>query len=156
MTIHDDLRAELVQAMKAGDRPRRDVIRQIETEVSLARSAPGFKGDEGDSLYRATIGAYVKRMEKAIEEYRGLGERGAPMVEKLTYEVTYLSRWLPTRLGEAETRALVHRAIAELGVEGDPKAAGRVTGHLMKAHRDELDGTLVNRLVREALEASPG
>lgn len=156
MSIHDELRAELVEAMKAADRLRRDVIRQIETEISLARSAPGFAGQVDDALYRATIAAYVKRMQKAIEEYRGLGERGAPMVAKLSDEVAYLSRWLPTRLGEADTRALVRAAIAELGAEGDPKAAGRVTGHLMKSHRDSLDGPLVNRLVREELGALPG
>lgn len=156
MSIHDEVRSELVDAMKSGDRPRRDVIRQIETEVSLARSAPGFTGEVTDALYRATITSYVKRMEKAIEEYRGLGERGAPMVAKLSYEVEYLARWLPARLNEAATRALVRRAVAELGVEGDPKAAGKVTGHLMKAHKDELDGPLVNRLVREELGAHTG
>jgi uncharacterized protein YqeY len=49
------------------------------------------------------------------------------------------------------TRALVREAIAELGVAGEEKAAGRVTGHLMKGHGEDLDGGLVNRLVREEL-----
>ena len=42
-------------------------------------------------------------------------------------------------------------AIAELGVE-DPKMMGRVMGYIMKSGR-ELDGGLVNRLVREELGA---
>jgi uncharacterized protein YqeY len=73
------------------------------------------------------------------------------MADKLAYEVEYLSRWLPKKLGEDETRALVAEAVAELGVAGDEKAAGRVTGHLMKTHGKDLDGGLVNRLVREEL-----
>ena len=92
-------------------------------------------------------------MEKARREYEDLGERGADMAAKLAYEVEYLSRWLPSKLGEEETKALVDATIAELGVAGDPKAAGRVIGTLMKAHKDELDGAIANRLVREALDA---
>ena len=34
---------------------------------------------------------------------------------------------------------------------GDEKAAGRVTGHVMKTHGKDLDGGLVNRVVREEL-----
>jgi uncharacterized protein YqeY len=41
--------------------------------------------------------------------------------------------------------------IAEMSVAGDPKASGRVVGAIMKAHKDEVDGGLVNRLVSAAL-----
>ncbi|HEX6147142.1 MAG TPA: GatB/YqeY domain-containing protein, partial [Acidimicrobiia bacterium] len=73
--------------------------------------------------------------------------------EKLAFEVEYLSRWLPQKLGEEETRALVMETIAELGVAGAEKAAGMVTGHLMKSHGKDLDGGLVNKLVREELQS---
>lgn len=73
------------------------------------------------------------------------------MAEKLGWEVEYLSRWLPKKLDEASTAALVRSAIAELGVAGDSKASGRVIGQIMKDHKDEVDGALVNRLVAEAL-----
>jgi uncharacterized protein YqeY len=150
-TIKEQLGEELRDAMKARDVDRRDVIRQIDTEVALARSAPGFKGEVDDDLYRQIIASYSKKMDKARTEYLGLGPRGEEMVRKLGWEVEYLSRWLPTKLDQASTEALVRAAIAELGVEGDPKAAGRVIGQVMKNHRDEVDGGLVNRLVAAAL-----
>ncbi len=150
MSIKEELTAELRDAMRGGDKARRDVIRQVETEVSRARSEPGFTGEVDDALYRTVIASYVKRMEKARAEYEELGERGADMAAKLAFETEYLSRWLPARLSEDATRALVRDAIAELGVD-DPKQAGRVVGQLMKARRDELDGALVNRIVREEL-----
>lgn len=151
MTIAEQLSEELKTAMKAGDGPRRDVIRQVQTEIATARSAPDFRGEADDAFYRKVIASYVKKMDKSREEYAGMGERGRAMAEKLAFEVEYLSRWLPTKLGEDETRALVVDTIAELGVAGDEKAAGRVTGHLMKNRGDDLDGGLVNRLVREEL-----
>jgi len=145
------LAQELKDAIRAKDGPRRDVIRQIETEVAVTRSQPGFTDEVGDDLYRQVIGSYVKKMDKSRQEYADLGERGAAMAEKLGFEVEYLGRWLPQKLDEAATRALVRSAIEELGVVGDEKAAGRVTGRLMKGHGEDLDGGLVNRLVREEL-----
>jgi uncharacterized protein YqeY len=151
MTIKDDFAQELQDAMRAHDGPRRDVIRQVETEIAVAKSQPGFEGDVDDDLYRTVIATYVKKMDKARDEYLEIGERGAAMAEKLGYEVEYLSRWLPSKLDEAATRDLVKAAITELGMGGDEKAAGRVTGHVMKTHGKDLDGGLVNRVVREEL-----
>lgn len=153
MTIQEQLTAELRSAMKEKDVLRRDVIRQVQTEVATARSQPDFTGEVDDAFYERVIASYVKRMDKSREEYEALGERGETMADKLAFEVEYLSQWLPKKLDEAETRRLVVEAIEELGAAGDEKAAGRVTGHLMKSHGTDLDGGLVNRLVREELGA---
>ncbi len=151
MSIKEELAAELREAMRSQDAPRRDVIRQIETEVAVARSDPDFDGEVDDDLYRQVIGSYVKKMDKARQEYLDVGERGAALAARLGYEVEYLSRWMPRKLDEDATRQMVRDAIEELGVAGDEKAAGRVTGHIMKSHGKDVDGGLVNRLVREEL-----
>jgi len=150
MTIQEQLSSELRDAMKSKDARRRDAIRQVRAEISTAAAQPGA-GEADDAFCRKVIASYVKKMGKARSEYEAMGERGADMASKLAYEVDYLSRWLPQKLGEDETRALIVEAIAELGAAGDEKAAGRVTGHLMKSRGEELDGGLVNRLVREEL-----
>lgn len=152
MSIQEELRAELKDAMRGKDRPRLDVIRQVESEISVVRSAADFSGEVDDALYLKVIGAYVKRMTKAVKEYEAAGERGAEMVQKLGYEVEYLSRWLPSMLGEAETLALVQQAITDLGIS-DVKQAGRVIGHLMKDHKGKLDGGLASKQAREILGA---
>lgn len=150
MEIKDQLRNELKDAMRKRDQRRLDVIRQVETEMALVRSAPGFSEEVDDTLYQKVIAAYVKKMEKAGKEYARMGDRGEEMVDKLAFEVEYLSRWLPVKLSEAETRVLVKATIAELGLS-DPKQAGRLVGQLMRTRGKELDGALVNRLAREEL-----
>lgn len=152
MSIHDQLSEELKDAMKSGDKPRVNVIRQIETEVATAKAAPGFDGDVDDLMYLETMAAYVKRMDKARREFEAAGERGRSNAEKLAWEITYLARWLPTRLGETETRSAVKAAIAELNA-ADPKMVGRVIGHVMRNSGKSLDGALVSRIVREELGA---
>lgn len=153
MSIQDEMSAELKDAMKSRDTPRRDAIRVVQTEIATAKSAPGFDGKADDAFYQRVIGSYVKKMDKSRTEYEALGDRGADMAQKLAFEVEYLSRWLPAKLGEDETRSIVKSAIEELGVAGEGKAAGRVTGHVMKSHGEDLDGGLVNTLVREELGA---
>ena len=136
--------------MRAHDRRRMDVIRQVETELARARTEPGFSGEVDDALYQRVIASYVKKMDKARQEFEAAGERGRPQAEKLAFEIGYLQRWLPPALDEEATRALVRAAIAEVGAT-DAKMAGRVIGQVMKAGAGSLDGSLVNRLVREEL-----
>lgn len=151
MSIRDELRNELTRAMKAQDKPTVNVIRQVESEVSLVRSAPGFSGEVDDEVYEAAIVGYVKKMKRARDEFVQAGDRGAEQAAKLDYEIEYLSRWMPQTAGEEETAAIVASTIAELGVD-DPKLAGMVIGRIMKSH-EGLDGGLVNRLVRQQLDA---
>ncbi|MDH3731150.1 MAG: GatB/YqeY domain-containing protein [Acidimicrobiia bacterium] len=152
MSISEELASELRDAMRSKDAKRRDVIRQIQTEVARAKAEPGFEGEADDSLYQSVLASYTKKMDKARAEYAAAGERGAEMVEKLTFEVDYLSRWMPQSLGEKETLDLVTAAIAETGAS-EAGQVGMVVGHIMKSGREGLDGGTVNRLVREALGA---
>ncbi len=153
MSIHDELVDELKDAMRAQDRRRLDVIRQVETEVSRARAEKGFDGDpQGDGLYGSVIASYVKKMDKARQEFVEAGERGREQADKLAFEIDYLDRWAPKSLSEEETREVVRVAIMELKAE-DPKQMGRVIGHIMKKGPSGMDGSVVSRLVQEALGA---
>jgi uncharacterized protein YqeY len=152
MTIQEQLAEAQKTAMKNGDRATLNVIRQVNSEISVAKAAPGFDGDVDDDLYLATIATYVKRMSKARSEYEALGERGREQAEKLSFEIDYLSAYLPQKLDVAATRALVDQAIADLDAT-DPKMTGQVIGTVMKSGED-VDGALVARLVNEALARS--
>jgi uncharacterized protein YqeY len=153
MSIHDELVDELKDAMRAQDKQRLDVIRQIETEAARARAEKGFGGDpQGDELYSAVIVSYVKKMAKAREEFVAAGDRGLEQAEKLAFEIEYLDRWVPKSLSDEEMAEVVRVAILELQAD-DPKQMGQVIGHIMKNGPAGLDGAVVSRLVREALGA---
>ena len=151
MSIEQELSEELKDALRAGDAKRKNAIRAIQTEAARAKSEPGFGGDTDDAFFEKIIGSFVKKMDKSRREYEELGERGEEMAAKLGFEVEYLGRWLPKLLDEDATLILVKGAIAELDAS-DPKEAGKVVGFIMKSHKGEVDGGLVNRLVRAELE----
>lgn len=147
--IAEELEIELKDGMRARDRARTNVLRQIKTEIAVLETSPGFDRPVDDALYIEVIGSYSKKMQKAKEEFERAGERGREQADKLAYEIEYLARWLPQQLSEAETRDLVVRAIADTGAT-EAKDLGRVMGAVMKSGA-EVDGGLVNRLTRELL-----
>ncbi len=152
MTIQEQLQSDQVTAMRAKDKATLNAIRSIQAEVAAAKSAPGFSGEVDDTLYESTIATYVKRITKSRDDYLAMGERGEAQAATLTYEIDYLSAFLPTKLDEAATRDLVARVMADLGADATTPA-GQVIGAVMRSGED-LDGATVNRVVREALEGA--
>lgn len=150
----DRIRAELdrrfVAALKARDARTTDTIRAVRARVLEEQKKEGGASAEGDSLYLAVIERYVKQLEKALPEFEKGGAAGADTIARYRFEIELLGEFLPKKLGEDATRALVRRTIEGLGTR-DPRQLGRVMGALMKEHKDELDAQLVRRLVEEEL-----
>ena len=152
MALVNDIDHLLKEAMRAKDPRTTDVLRMVKTRITERRTSPGFSGDVTDAVVQEVVAAYSKQLEKAIVEYQRVGERGAETVAGLRFEIDYCRRFLPQKLGGDETLALVQAAISELSASL-PKDAGRVVGHVVKAHRDRVDPALVKRLAEEALTA---
>ena len=147
MALIDDLSAALKEAMKAKDKPKLDAIRQVQTEIAKKKSE---KGEEAtDELVLGVISSYVKKMTKAVEEYKSLGDRGIEMAEKIQFEIDFLSDWLPEQLSEEDVAKLVDEVLADLG-DVDISQMGRIIGAVM-AKGDGIDGSVVSKLVKEKL-----
>ena len=147
MALIDDLSAALKEAMKAKDKPKLDAIRQVQTEIAKKKSE---KGEEAtDDLVLGVISSYVKKMTKAVEEYKSLGDRGIEMAEKIQFEIDFLSDWLPEQLSEEDVAKLVDEVLADLG-DVDMSQMGRIIGAVM-AKGDGIDGSVVSKLVKEKL-----
>ena len=147
MALIDELSAALKEAMKAKDKPKLDAIRQVQTEIAKKKSE---KGEEAtDELVLGVISSYVKKMTKAVEEYKSLGDRGIEMAEKIQFEIDFLSGWLTEQLSEEDVAKLVDEVLADLG-EVDMSQMGRIIGAVM-AKGEGIDGSVVSKLVKEKL-----
>ncbi|MFT5432419.1 MAG: hypothetical protein ACI9OJ_003118 [Myxococcota bacterium] len=146
-----ELNGRLKQAMKDRNQPALDVIRAIRTKIGEIKTSKGFSGTVDNALYLETIAKYVKSMTKAREEYIKAGERGVDLAAALTFEIDYLSEFLPKKLGEAETKALVEAAIEQSGASSK-KEIGRVMGMVLKGNKELVDAGLVRRLADALLD----
>src|SRR5438045_1183227 len=134
MSIESQIGDLLKEAMRAKDQRTADCVRMIKTKHMERRTAAGFKGPLDDALWLEVISAYQKQMKKAREEYASLGDKGAPHLPQLDWEIDFCNRFLPKAAGEDEVRAVVKETVARLAVK-DPKQAGKVMGEIMKAHK---------------------
>lgn len=147
MAVIDDLSNALKEAMKSKDKTKLDAIRQVQTEVAKKKAE---KGEEAtDELVLGVISSYVKKMNKAVEEYESLGDRGVEMAEKIKGEIDFLSTWLPEQLSDEEVEKIVDEVLSELG-DVDMSQMGKIIGAVM-AKADGLDGSTVSKIVRSKI-----
>ena len=148
--LEAQLRERLTAAIKAKDLRTANLIRMINTKVMERRTAKGFTGTVDDALILDVISAYKKSMEKARTEYVNAGERGKEQLPDIDFEIEWCSKLLPEGMSEAELRAAVAKAVAELP-QKDPKMAGRVIGAIKKQFGDRADAQLTKKLAEEEL-----
>ena len=147
MAVIDDLSNALKEAMKSKDKTKLDAIRQVQTEVAKKKAE---KGEEAtDELVLGVISSYVKKMNKAVEEYESLGDRGVEMAEKIKGEIDFLSTWLPEQLSDEEVEKIVDEVLSELG-DVDMSQMGKIIGAVM-AKADGLDGSIVSKIVKSKI-----
>jgi uncharacterized protein YqeY len=151
-TIEQQLNDTLKEAMKAKDGRTADVVRMIKTKLMERRTAKGFSGTVDDALVQEVIAAYKKQLQKAVEEFANLGDKGAAEVDQLKFEIAFCEKFLPKGMDEAALRTLVKERIAALGI-ADPKQAGRLVGDIMKTHKGQVEAADVKRLAEELLKA---
>lgn len=150
--LEAQLREELTAALKAKDLATANLIRMINTKIMERRTAKDFTGTVDDALILDVIGTYKKQMEKARQEYAAAGDRGKEQVAQLEFEIGWCAKWLPKQLDEAELRAAVAKAVAELPAK-DPKMAGRVIGAIKKQFGDRADAQLAKKIAEELLSS---
>lgn len=129
------LQDEIKAAMKAGDKSRRDILRQVHTELK------SIEVDERRAVEEADVDAMLKRVIKQTKEtLEGSIKAGTNQerTELLTEQVTILEGYLPKQVEGDELLALIDSVLAETGAT-TKKDMGRVMGALTKATGGNFD-----------------
>ncbi len=149
MSVREQIEAIFKQARIDRDEPTKNVIGMLKSKVLLELKS-GRNVEDNDALWLDVISAYAKQLGKTIAEFEKVGDRGREALEEARFELTFCQRFLPSKLGEAETEALV-RALAAQHAIADPKQQGKLIGLLMKDHKDHIDGDVARRVAHKVL-----
>ena len=150
MGLEADLNDALKQAMRDKDHQSLAVLRMIKTKIMERRTAKGFTGEITDEVVREVIAAYRKQLQKALEEFQKVGDKGVEQAAELTFEIGYCERFLPKGLDAAALRTLVAERIASLGIT-DGKQVGKLLGDIMKTHKGQVEAGDIKKLAEELL-----
>jgi uncharacterized protein YqeY len=149
--LENQLTEELKNTMRSGDKVGTMAIRMVRTEVMKRRTAKAGV-EVTDELVVEVIRSYVKQLQGSVEEYavRGVLAADDDNVAQMVAEASYLQKFMPQLMGEAETAAVIDQVLATQGAV-DAKMAGKITGLVMKDYKGKVDSALVNKLVRAKL-----
>lgn len=124
--LYETLKDEIKAAMKARDNARRDILRQVHTELK------SIEVDERREVVEADVDAMIKRILKQTSEtLDGSIKAGNDQArtDLLTEQVKILEEYLPKQIEGDELLALIDEVLAETGATAK-KDMGRVMGAL--------------------------
>ena len=145
--LTDDLKA----AMRAGEKDRVGTIRLITSAIKSADidARPSGKGDISDADIVNVMSKMIKQRRDSIEQFT---KGGRPeLAAKEQAEIEVIEGYLPKQLGDADMKAAIVNAIAEVGaVTG--KDMGKVMAALKTAYAGQMDFGKAGGVVKELLK----
>ncbi len=114
-----DVQAQMVAAMKAGDKLRTSVLRMVLSEIKR------IEADKPDADPQGAVNAYAKTLRKTMAEMEKLNQ--PERVAALQGELKIVDEFLPKQMDDAGLETLVGLTVA--GMPGmTKKDTGRVMG----------------------------
>lgn len=146
MSLHQTIRDQIKESMKAGDKVRLEVMRGLVTAftnelVAQKRTPQDVLTDEEALL---VISRLSKQRKDSIEQFTKGGRMD--LVEEETKQLAILSEYLPEMMGREEIEKIAKNKKDELGLS-DPSKKGLLMSSLMKELKGKADGVTVKEVV---------
>jgi uncharacterized protein len=148
--MRDRFTAEMKEALKAGDKRKLATVRLIQAALKdkdiEARGAG--KGQSTDDEILALLQKMIKQRQESLAIYEQNNRPELAQAEREEAEI--IASFLPRQLDEAETRAAIEAAIAEIGA-ASMRDMGKVVAALRGRYAGRMDFGRASGLVKELL-----
>lgn len=145
MSKIDDVRREMMAALKAGDKPRKEALSMLLSALKAAfidKRADLTEDEENAIVYRE-----IKEAQETIDT---TPKDRADIIDECKLKIAVYSGFAPQRMGDDEIRAVIAEVLKELDIAAPTaKDKGRIMKTLMPRVKGKADGNAVNRLVSE-------
>jgi uncharacterized protein YqeY len=143
MSVQAQVKSDLTEAMKAGEKVRVGALRLVLSELQKAEK-------EGSDDELAVLRRERKRRADAAAQFRDAGRD--ELADQEESEAALIDGYLPAQMSDEDLGAIVSEAIESAGAAG-PQDMGKVMGAAMKAVDGRAEGGRVSGLVKEKLAA---
>lgn len=143
MSKIDEVRKEMVTAMKSGDKGRKDAL-------SMLLSALKNKAiDKREDLTEAEENEVVlKEIKQTKETLEMTPEDRGDIIEECRMRIAVYEEFAPKMMGEEEIKAVIGEVLSGLGIEAPTaKDKGRIMKELMPKVKGKADGKAVNQVL---------
>jgi uncharacterized protein YqeY len=144
--LQQKLTDDLKQAMKAGDRVKRSVIRLVMAAVKNAEIAKQKALEDADIL--GVIAKEIRQRKESIEAFK---EGNRPeLAANEEAEMAILEAYMPAQMSRDEIVDAARQVIKEVGAESI-RDKGKVMPQLIAKLKGKADGREINEVVTELL-----
>ncbi len=152
MNVKETILADLVTAMKAKDSQRLQVLRSLKAKLleKEIEQRSGVHAELSNEDALAVLTKAAKQRKESIDQYTAGNRLDLVDTEKL--ELDIIESYLPAPMSEDEIIDLIDAQINKAGATG-MQDIGKVMGPIMGQLKGKADGSLVNKLVKQRLEA---
>ena len=151
MSLHEDVKASLKDAMKAKDvaklRTVRSVLTAFTNELVATKRTPQDRLSDEEAL--TVIKRLAKQRKESITQYEAADRPELAEPEK--EELVVLESYLPQLMSQDEIRPIAEAKKAELGIT-DQSKLGMLVGAVMKELAGKADGSAVKSVVESLFE----
>jgi uncharacterized protein len=145
-TLKAQVHEQMTAALRAGDKVRLGALRLL--AASITNREKEVLHELSDEEVREVAGKEVKRRTESIEAFASAGR--TDLAEKERAEREILEPFAPEQLADAEVDAMIDGAISAAGA-ASMQDMGKVMGAVMASAKGRVDGSVVQRKVRERL-----
>ncbi|RXK01164.1 glutamyl-tRNA amidotransferase [Arcobacter sp. CECT 8986] len=146
MSLKEQLKNDLKDAMRAKNLVKRDSIRAINTMIKQIEVDERKELTDEDVLKLIQKG--IKQREEAAEQYKEASRDD--LVEKELEQVEIFKEYLPKQLSDEELEAGMKEIIEQVGAQ-TMKDMGKVMGVATKKFAGVADGKRINETVKKIL-----
>jgi len=144
--LHTQIKDDLKQAMKAGDRDKVACLRMLVAALTLKEK--DLHRELSDDEVLAVLRTQLKQVSDSIDQYASGGREDLAQAERQNQAI--LKAYLPQEMSPEELEAIVAAVVAETGAT--KKEFGTVMKLVMARTAGRADGKLINQYVSSALK----
>lgn len=147
MSKIDTVRAAMLQALKAQDKPRKEALSLLLS--ALKNKAIEKRADLTEEEENAIVLREIKQAQESIDTAGGRQE----IIDENTFRMAVYQEFAPRMMDDQEIAAVIRQVLAELKIDAPTaKQKGLIMKNLMPRVKGKADSGLVNQVLSGLME----
>lgn len=143
MSKIDEVRSDMVNAMKAGQKDTKDTLSLL--LAALKNKAIDKRGDLTPEEETQVVLKEIKQTKETLEL---TPDERTDIIEECRHRLSVLEKYAPKMMDEDQIETVISETLSELGIDApSAKDKGRIMKTLMPKVKGKADGKLVNELL---------
>ena len=143
MGMVDNVRTQMMAAMKARDSKRKDVLSNL-----LAALKNGVIQKREDLTPEEETAIVARELKQTKETLESAPADRSDIKEECEYKISVLAEFMPKQMDETEIRKTIETVFEKLGIaEPSAKQKGIIMRELMPQVKGKADGKFVNEIL---------